>query len=591
MIEFNQLLRRLVLWRQRRIPEKRFIIFLSFIVGIVSGLAAVTLKNAIHISIEILEKQFQHGNGYYFLVMPFIGIVLTYLFVKYIIKDDISHGVTRVLYAISKRNSFLKVHNTWSSMVASTLTISFGGSVGAEAPVVLTGASIGSNLARFFKLNYRSITLMLGCGAAGAIAGIFKAPLAGMLFVLEVLMLDLTMASMIPLLISAMTATFIAYFLMGDSVLLSFELSREFTVENVGYYIILGVFCGFIALYFTRMSFRMEGFFKRFTKPTMRILSGALILTSLVIVFPILWGEGYNTVGHILNGEGGTLFQHTFWNVVDPNSFWYLLILAAVLFAKVVAMASTNGSGGVGGIFAPSLLMGSISGYFVVHALNLFFSLGLPESNFALAGMAGVMAAVMHAPMMAIFLIAEITGGYDLILPLILTSTIAYMTIILFEPHSLYTKRLAQRGELMTHHKDKNVLMQLDLKTLVETEFVSIREDNTLRDFVKAVTQTKRNIFPVLDSKGNLVGVVLIENIRNIVFNTELYDTTMVSDFMIAPPAIVDWNDSMEEVMRKFNTSKAWNLPVTQNGEYKGFLSKSKIFNEYREMLLHFSEE
>lgn len=587
----NKLFNDLVLWRQRTISERHFTIFLSFIVGIVSGLAAVLLKNAIHVSIYFLENRFQYGSGYLFLLMPIIGITLTYLFVKYIVKDDISHGVTRVLYAMSRQNSILKVHNTWSSMVASTLTISFGGSVGAEAPVVLTGASIGSNLARFFKLNYRSITLMVGCGAAGAVAGIFKAPLAGMLFVLEVLMVDLTMSSMIPLLISALTSTFIAYFLMGDSVLLSFDVGRAFTVENIGYYILLGIFCGMVALYFTRMSFRMERFFAKFKNPTMRIISGALILTSLVVLFPVLWGEGYNSVSHILNGENNILFDHTLFDGVDQNSIWFVLLLFALLIFKVIAMASTNGAGGVGGIFAPSLVMGSISGLLIVHSLNIFFGLDLPESNFALAGMSGVMAAVMHAPMMGIFLIAEITGGYDLILPLILTSTIAYMTIIIFEPHSLYTKRLAQRGELMTHHKDKNVLMQLDVKHLVETEFVTIKGNNSLRDFVKAVTKTKRNIFPVLDDDGKLIGVVLIENIRNIIFNTDLYDCTFVSDIMIAPPAIVDWNDNMEEVMRKFNTTKAWNLPVADKGIYKGFLSKSRIFNEYRDMLLHISEE
>lgn len=579
------------IWRVKNVPERSFVLILSFVVGVISGLAAVLLKNLIHFSIHTIKENLINEGEYYYLFFPIIGISLTYLFVKYIVKDNISHGVTRVLYAISKQNSIIKTHNTWSSMLASTITISFGGSVGAEAPVVLTGSAIGSNLARLFKLNYRQITLMVGCGAAGAIAGIFKAPLTGLLFVLEVLMLDLTMASIVPLMISGVTATSIAYFFMGDSVLLTFNLDHAFTVENIGYYIILGIFCGIVSVYFTRMTIRMEGFFKKFTNPFVKIFIGGSILTLLIFMFPSVWGEGYDYIRTILHNDGGLIFQNSLFSNISVNSVWFLGLLFLVLIFKVIAMSATNGAGGVGGIFAPTLVVGSFAGYFLVHTLNHFFQIHLPESNFALAGMSGLMAAVMHAPMTAIFLIAEVTGGYDLFLPLIVTATISYITIMLFEPHSIYTKRLAARGELLTHHKDKNVLIMLDTCKLIEKEFIILKEDYSLRDFVKRVPESKRNIFPVINDEEKLVGIVLMENVRPIIFNRELYDSTYVTDFMISAPAIVEMNETMESVMKKFKSSKAWNLPVTENGKYRGFLSKSKIFNEYRDILINFSDD
>lgn len=584
-------LRRFNIWRLRNVSERQFVLVLSILVGAVSGFAAVMLKNLIHESIYFIENHLIKEGEYYYLLFPIIGIFFTYLFVKYVVKDNIGHGVTRVLYAISRNNSMLKPHNTWTSMLASTMTISFGGSVGAEAPVVLTGSAIGSNLARLFKLNYRQITLMVGCGAAGAIAGIFKAPLTGLLFTIEVLMLDLTMASLIPLMISAVTATTVAYFMMGDRVLLSFNLEHTFTVENVGYYIILGVFCGIISLYFTRMTIRIEGLFKKIIKPIYKLLIGGLVLTLLLFLFPALWGEGYNYIRSILHGNGGRIFHDSIFSTVPQNSILFIGLLLAVLILKVIAMAATNGAGGVGGIFAPSLVVGSFAGYFLVTIFNQYLLSNIPESNFTLAGMSGVMAGVMHAPMTAIFLIAEITGGYNLFLPLIVTATISYLTIMLFEPHSIYTKRMAERGELLTHHKDKNVLIMLNMSELIEREFIVLKEEYSLREFVKEVPQSKRNIFPVIDKENKLVGVVLMENVRPIIFNTDFYDNTFVTDFMIIPPEVVDIKDNMETVMKKFNKTKAWNLPVTENGEYRGFLSKSKIFNEYRDMLIHFSDD
>lgn len=586
----NNSLRRFNNWRVRYIPERTFLLILSALVGLVSGLSAVLLKNLIHFSINLLNHNFLDKGTYLYLLFPIIGIALTLLFVKYIVKDNISHGVSRVLYAISKRNSFIKKHNMWTSMLGSTITISFGGSVGAEAPVVLTGSAIGSNLARMFKLNYRQITLMVGCGAAGAIAGIFKAPLTGLLFTLEVLMLDLTMASLIPLMISAVTATTVAYFFMGDSVLLTFKLAQTFTIENIGFYIILGVFCGLVSLYFTKATLFIEKYFNKINSKSLRLLIGASVLTFLIFLFPSIWGEGYIHISTILHGEGSKVFQNSFFAEVQPGSIVFILLLFAILIFKVIAMAATTGAGGVGGIFAPTLVVGSFAGYFLAHSLNLFPAINLPESNFALAGMSGVMSGVMHAPMTAIFLIAEITGGYNLILPLILVSTISYITIMIFEPHSIYTKRLAERGELLTHHKDNNVLVLLDTEKLIETGFIKLQDNETLRDFVRKVPLSKRNIFPVLDEEQKLVGVVLMENVRPIIFNRALYDSTYVSDLMISPPAIVEMNESMEAVMKKFQKTKAWNLPVTENGKYRGFLSKSKIFNEYRDILIRFSD-
>lgn len=590
-IGINNSLRRFNIWRVRTIPERTFILILSVLVGGVSGLAAVILKNLIHSSITLFNDNFLTQGSYYYLIFPIIGITLTFLFVKYIVRDNISHGITRVLQSISKRNSLIKLHNTWTSMLSSTLTISFGGSVGAEAPVVLTGSAIGSNLARFFKLDYRKITLMVGCGAAGAIAGIFKAPLTGLLFTIEVLMLDLTMASLIPLMISAVTATTVAYFFMGDSVMLTFKLAQSFAIENIGYYIILGVFCGFVSVYFTRATLIIEKKFKEINSNLVRLLVGGSLLTLLIFLFPSVWGEGYNYINIILHGEGGTIFQNSFFASVEPGTIWFILLLFAVLIFKVVAMAATNGAGGVGGIFAPSLVVGSFAGYFLVHTLNMISTVSLPESNFALVGMSGVMSGVMHAPMTAIFLIAEITGGYDLILPLIIVATISYITIMIFEPHSIYTKRLAERGELLTHHKDRNVLVMLDTEKLIETGFIVLKDDETLRDFVRKVPRSKRNIFPVLDDDEKLVGVVLMENVRPIIFNRDLYDNTYVNDLMISPPAVIDMNENMDSVMKKFQKTKAWNLPVTENGKYRGFLSKSKIFNEYRDILVHFSDD
>jgi chloride channel protein, CIC family len=585
-------LNKVVAWRISNISERNFLYLLSLVVGIFSGLAAVALKNLIHFVADRLTNWFAvDGISYLYLVYPLIGIFFTVLFVKYVIKDNIGHGVAKILYSISRKSSRIKPHNSYSSMFASSLTIGFGGSVGAEAPIVLTGASIGSNLAQLFKLNYKYVTLMVGCGSAAAIAGIFNAPIAGIVFTLEVLMLDLTMAYVIPLLISAISATIISSLFMGEGVLLHFTQVNSFQVNNIGFYILLGVFTGLLGYYFTRASMYLENKFSYIKNWTVRLMIGGVILGVLIFIFPPLWGEGYSSITTIFNGQGADLLNNSLFTEWKDNAYLILIVLAGILLFKVIAMAATTASGGIGGIFAPTLFMGAFAGFFLVNFLNTVYDLGLPEDNFSLAGMAGMMAAVMHAPLTAIFLIAEITGGYGLFIPLLITSTVAYVTIMRFEPHSVYTKRLAQRGELITHHKDKAVLQYMDLKQLIETDFEVIAPDAKLRDLVKAVSQSRRNLFPVIDRNGYIKGMVKLSDVKSLIFEPDLYDTVLVKDLMYMPEYFISPKDNMELVAEKFETSNRYNLAVIDDGKYLGFISRAVVFSRYRKTLQHFSND
>ena len=550
------------------------------------------MKNTIHYTHHFLTKQFHIENAnYLYLAYPFFGIILTVLLVRFFVKDNIGHGVSRILFAISQKSSKIKQHNNYSSILASTLTIGFGGSVGAEAPIVLTGASIGSSLGQLLKLNYKNITLLIGCGAAGAVAGIFKAPIAGLVFVLEVLLLDLTMASIVPLLISSVTSATLAYFFMGDEVVLSFSVSEPFIIKDVPFYMLLGVVGGFISLYFTKGAMYFETLFGKIKKHYQKVLVGGFILGVLIFIFPPLYGEGYVTLIQLLKGNGDALVSNSILYSFKDNFWLYIGVLSSILFFKVVASSATTGAGGVGGIFAPSLFMGGITGLLVALLLNKTGIISVSESNFVLAGMAGLMAGVMHAPLTGIFLIAEITGGYQLLIPLIITATVSYLTIMYFEPHSIYTKRLALRGELITHHKDKAVLTLLKLGSVIEKDLKTIAPEATLEELVKVISTSKRNIFPVVDKDNLLMGIVLLDNIREIIFNREMYQDTLVEELMIPPPEKVSSKESMDSVMRKFEESGAWNLPVIDNEKYVGFISKSKIFNVYRKILLHVSED
>ena len=592
-------------WRERHISEKHLVLLLSFFVGTFSAAAAALLKSFLHFIQQLVENQLiADERTWWYLITPVIGITLAALFVKYIVRDDISHGITKILYAISQRKSIIKAHNMWSSVVGSGLTIGFGGSVGAEAPIVLTGAAIGSNLAKAFRLDQKTMMLMIGCGAAGAIGGIFKAPIAGLVFTLEVLMMDLTMTSVAPLLISSVTATAISYILTGVEPMFELNTVEPFLVQRIPLYAILGIICGLISLYFTRGMNGLERWMKNNVRSVgAKIAVGGLTLSILIFLFPPLYGEGYDTIRQLINGDSiSPLLNSPLETYLIPTQFYsglssvntqliILLYFAAIIFVKIVASVATNGGGGVGGIFAPSLFMGAIVGFVTARLMNMS-GLMVPETSFALVGMAGLMSGVMHAPLTGIFLIAELTGGYHLFMPLMIVSVISYITIMLFEPHSLYAMRLAQKGELLTHNEDRNVLTLLKMDSVLETDFVTIMPEMTLGELVKVISESRRNIFPVIDNQGHLKGILLLDEVRNIMFQPRLYKRFTVGQLMTSPLAILPFDLPMDKVMETFEDTGAWNLPVVdKDRRYLGFVSKSKIFNSYRNVLVHFSEE
>ncbi|MDL2252201.1 chloride channel protein [Odoribacter sp. OttesenSCG-928-J03] len=583
---------RFLMWRVRYIKEKHFILFLSLLVGLISGIAAILLKNMVHFTHQFFTERLQVDSGsLLFFIYPFIGILLTSLFVRYYVKEDISHGVTKVLYAISRNNSIIKPHNSYTSMIASTITIGFGGSVGTEATIVLTGASIGSNLARFFRMNYKVMTLMIGCGAAGAIAGIFKAPIAGIVFTLEVLMLDLTMASLIPLMISAISAYVLVYFFMGNGMVLDYSVHGYFSLANIPYYIILGILCGLVSVYFIRMNIKVESWIHNLKKPFQKVLVGGLCLGLLIYIFPPLYGEGYNSLQDLLTDNADNIFRNTYLFGLKDNIFMIILFVVGLLGVKVVAAALTNGSGGVGGVFAPSLFTGGVAGFLVASLINQTGIVSVPVSYFVLAGMSGVMSGVMNAPLTAMFLIAEITGGYAMLVPLMITSVMSHLMCSRMEPHSIYARRLAMKGDLITHNKDKAVLTLMKLDKVLETDFKTVSINATLGDLVKIISRSSRNSFPVVDATGKFLGMVLLDDIRKIMFNQDQYDKSYVRDYMTTPPTIISATETMDAVMKKFEETGAWILPVIQDDKYIGFVSKAKIFNTYRRVLQHFSDE
>ena len=576
-----------------KLPEKNVVMILSLVVGIACGLAAVLLKLSIEfIHHNLISLSDKGSYNILTLVYPGIGMLIAMLFVKYIVRDNIGHGVTKVLQAVSKNESKIKPHNMWTSMLASSVTIGFGGSVGAEAPIVYTGAAIGSNVARYMGLSYKNVTILLGCGAAGAVSGIFNAPLAGVLFTLEILLFNISMTSILPLLLSTISATVVSYICLGMNPPFECTLS-PFSMGNIPFYIILGLFCAGFSVYFTRMTLWLEDKIKSIERPFVRWAISATCLGLLIFLFPPLFGEGYGHLRELLNGgmidlEGQTLlsfFMRGTWSV--PVFFLMILLL------KVFSMSLTNAGGGVGGTFGPTLFIGAIAGFVVSRTINLIAGGGLvPEANFVLVGMAGLMAGVMQAPMTAIFLIADMTGGYELLIPLIITATISYAAARSIEPYSIYTKRIAKKGELLTHDSDQAVLTLLKINDLIETDLVPVQIDYTMRELVDAVAHSKRNIFPVVDSKNHFQGYVSLDDIRGEMFKYECYDTMHVYNFMKSAPAYVYVNEKMDSVMSKFEQTEAWNLPVvTEDRTYVGFISKSKIFSSYREQLKQVSHD
>ena len=586
---------KVITWCEKHITERNLLLILSFVIGLLTAFAGLVLKWLIHFIQGFLTDNFDKtGANWLYLLYPVIGIFLTGLFVRFFVRDDISHGITKILYAISRRKSRIKRHNMWSSVIASGITIGFGGSVGAEAPIVLTGSAIGSNLGSLFRLDSKRLMLLVGCGAAGAISGVFKAPIAGLVFTLEVPMIDLTMAYLLPLLISCVTAAAVTYAFTGFEAMFQFHQDNQFLLERIPYVLVLGILCGLLSLYFTRAMNWCENIFRSFSSPYAKLLLGGTMLSVLIFLFPPLYGEGYDSINLLLNGSGGDA-----WNSVLANSVFYghenllVLYLFLIVLTKVFATSATNGGGGCGGTFAPSLFVGCMGGFVFAYFLNeAGFSSWLPEKNFALYGMAGVMSGVMHAPLTGIFLIAELTGGYDLFFPLMLVSVSSYFTIMAFEPHSIYSMRLAKRGELLTHHKDRSVLTLLSVDNLIENDFKEVSPDMDLGEMVKVIASSSRNMFPVVDEDRKLLGLVMLDDIRNIMFRQELYHRFKVSRFMTAPPARLTTSWPMERVMIAFDDTRMWNLPVVDDdGHYLGFVSKSRILNSYRDVLVKYSEE
>ncbi len=591
-------LNRLTNWLKGDKTNRQIVLGLSLIVGLCAGLAAFVLKFLVEEIKDLLTAGFQADeSNWLYLVYPAIGILLASLFVRYVVRDDISHGVTKILYAISRKRARIKSHNRWSSVAASAITIGFGGSVGAEAPIVLTGSAFGSHLGKRFHLPPATLMLLVGCGAAGAVAGIFKAPIAGMMFVLEVLMLDLNMASLLPLLVTSLTSVCVSYAIYGTESMFTFELEKAFTIDIIPGCILLGVVCGLVSLYFTRAMNKFERLFAWLRTPWRKFMLGAGVLGILIYFLPALYGEGYDVISQLINGADPDDIMH--------NTFFYgggtqalLIYLSLVLFMKVFASSATNGGGGCGGVFAPSLFVGALTGFVFsmlwdsVLALQMGSGGFVMPKNCVLYGMAGLMSGVMHAPLTGIFLIAELTGGYQLFVPIMIVATVSYLTINVFEPHSIYAMRLARKGELLTHDKDDAILTVLQLGSLLEKDFVSIRPDWDLSKITLAIERSRRNLFPVVDGTGRLLGILSLDSVRKVMFRSELYHKYTVESFMKEPPAVLTTADTLKVATQKFDETRAWNLPVVDGtGRFIGFISRSGLFNSYRKTLVNFTAE
>ncbi len=595
MVNARDLIAYLLRWRRRNLSDKNFVLLISFFVGIFTACAGLLLKWLIGQIEHLLTHEFSiTGANWLYLVYPVIGVWLTMLFIRYIVRDDIGHGVTKILFAIARKQSRIKPHNTWTSVVASAITIGFGGSVGAEAPIVLTGSAIGSTLGQACRLSNKYMMLLVGCGAAGAVSGIFKAPIAGLVFVLEVLMIDLTMTSLLPLLVSSVTAVGLTFAVTGTNPIFEFHLQNPFTVDRIPAYIALGIVCGLVALYFTRTMNYLEGIFRRLQGRYKKFLLGAAMLSLLIYLFPSLYGEGYDLITLLLNGNG-----QADWDTAMDRSLFYgsnhlLIYLFLIIVFKVFASTATNGGGGCGGIFAPSLFLGCICGFVFCRLWNMYDVLGIdiPERNFAMLGMCGLMSGVMHAPLTGIFLIAELTGGYALFMPLMIVATGSYLTIKAFEPHSIYAMRLAQRGELLTHHTDKSVLTLMSMDSVIQHYDQVLYPDMNLGDVAAQVSNSKNHVFPVVNKQMQFVGAVYLDDIRHLVFRTELYRDFAVSQLMKQPEALLSVNDAMDVVVSTFDRTHAWTLPVVdEDGIFVGFIRKSSVLTVYRQVLADFSND
>ncbi len=587
----TSILGRFLIWRVRHVPHRQFILISSAVVGILSGIAAVMIKTSAHF-IEVLITQGiirDYYLGAYF-IFPALGLLLSFLFIKYVVRQPVSHGIPTVLHSISKRNGIMKRYHMFASLVASSITVGFGGSVGLEGPTVSTGAALGSNFGQLMHLNYRNRILLIGCAAAGTMAAIFKAPIAAVVFAIEVLMLDLTFSSLIPLLIASVMAVLTSYLFTGDDFIIPTRVTESFQFNHIPYYLLLAVFCALFSVYVEKVFFTAQSRFGSIKNDWTRLAIGGFILGVLVFIFPSLYGEGFNVINGLLAGEEAVLFQDSvfYWFVEETDAI--LLMLFLVMALKIVATSVTWNAGGVGGIFSPTLFMGSTMGYLFARVAR-GFGADISMVHFTLVGMAGLMAGVLHAPLTAIFLIAELTGGYQLFVPLMIVATLSFTLTKAFAPHSIYTQQLARRGELLTHNKDKVVLSRLRMSKVIEKDFKPIKPTYSLGELVRVVAQSTRNIFPVLNDDDELLGVLLLDDIRHVMFDRDMYDRVTVGELMRQAPAFIDYNEPMQKVMDKFKSTGAWNLPVLNNGLYVGFISKSKLFSAYRRMLVQFSDE
>ncbi len=588
----NKFLFRLLRWRKKHITDRNYLLIISIIVGFSSGMAAVVIKNLVHLIKDLLTGHFHiQLDNFLYIAYPFIGIIITVIFIRFILRQYVGDGVPSVLYAISKNNAILKAHNMFSSVISSSLTVGFGGSVGLEGPTVATGGAIGSNIGRFLGLNYRQLAQLLAFASAGAMSAIFKSPIAAIVFAVEVIMLDLTLASLVPLLIASVTAALTSFMFLGMDVLYPFEITEAFRMKDLHFYVILGVLCGLISLYFTKIYLFFQNIFSKIGKWWLRLLIGGSMLGLLVFLFPSLYGEGYEATNACLHGETYTLFDSGPFYWMKDNSSAILIFMLVIILLKVIATSLTFGAGGIGGIFAPTLFTGAHTGLLFALTVNTLGIAELSATNFSLVAMGGLIAGVIHAPLTGIFLIAEITGGYELFMPLMIVAVISYITIRIFTANSVYTIQLAKRGELLTHHKDKNVLTLMRIDKILETNFITVNENAKLGDLVDAISESQRNIFPVIDDDNNFLGIVVLDNVRHIMFKPELYDTVDISSLMTVPVYIIDPKDSVEAIAQKFQDSGKYNMPVIEDGKYKGFISKANLLSEYRRMLKEFSDD
>ena len=577
-------------WRLRNLSERGFITILSILVGLLSGFAAVIIKNTVRFTQRMVNTLVsQEVHNYIYFALPVIGILIVVLVSNYLIRAKVRHGIPNVLYSISKQKGKIRNHNLYSSVVTSSLTVGFGGSVGLEGPTVATGTAWGSWLAKIFRLNYKNTILMLACACAGAMAAIFKAPIAAIVFSVEVIMIDLTVFSLVPLLLSSATAVVTSYFFLGQDVLYPFDVKQAFEMADLPYYILLGIMAGFVSVYFTRMYMFIGELFDKLKNSKIRLVTGGIGLGILIFLFPSLYGEGYEAINDCLAGDLEYLFNNSLFYSFKEDFWAVLILLGMVILLKIIATSLTFGAGGVGGIFAPTLFMGVNTGMLFAQIVNITGIRQINTNNFALIGMAGMIAGVLHAPLTGIFLIADISGGYQLFVPLMITATFAYLIVRSFTPNSVYHIQLARRKELLTHNKDANVLQMMEVRELIETDFEILSPDATLRDLTKAISRNHRNLFPVVDADGNMVGMLKMDDVREMIFKHELYDTVKISDLMYMPAYSIDPNDSMEVVTNKFESSGRYNLAVIENGKYKGFLSRAKVFTRYRKQIINVS--